>query len=198
MAFLTGGLAGIMAAHPPSEVETIGTLASPGPCTAAAAAAAAGSSSTGPPLGRSRLGVAAGQGERQVLQPAGWMALVNVDILMTCVVVAVGDLPVWESTDVEQVGEGGMVGGWGGSIRIRSCLFISVHVCSYLFISVHVCSCLFISVHTCSYLLISVHICWYLLIHHLAQSRGSSLGWVIAFLVVASCVFIIAVFIAAC
>eukprot|EP00775_Hariotina_reticulata_P009133 gene9133-9301_t len=103
MAFLTGGLAGIMAAYPPSEAETVGTLTSPRPGSGSGAA---------PPLARSRLGLAAGPSEPLVLRPAGWLDLVGVDILMTCVVVAVGDLPVWESSDVEQTEVEGVVP-WG-------------------------------------------------------------------------------------
>jgi hypothetical protein len=92
MSFLTGGLAGIMAAYRP----------------AAAAAAAANPSAPGA-SGRSKSAMleAAATPHAAAAAAAAAPAELSVGSLMSAVGVAVDELPVWESPEVEQVGPEG-------------------------------------------------------------------------------------------
>jgi hypothetical protein len=88
MSFLTGGLAGIMAAYRPA---------------AASQAASGGSTKSGPAM----LEAAATPHAAAAAAAAAAPAPLSVESLMSAVGAAVDELPVWESPEVEQVGAAG-------------------------------------------------------------------------------------------
>lgn len=88
MSFLTGGLAGIMAAYRPAAAAAAASQAPPGASKSAMLEAAA------TPHAAAAAAAAA--------QPSE----LSVSSLMGAVAVAVDELPVWESPEVEQVGRG--------------------------------------------------------------------------------------------
>jgi hypothetical protein len=88
MSFLTGGLAGIMAAYRPD----------------AAAAAAQQPTPGGSTRSKSAMLEAAATPHAAAAAAAAAPAALGVESLMSAVVVAVDELPVWESPEVEQVG----------------------------------------------------------------------------------------------
>jgi hypothetical protein len=87
MSFLTGGLAGIMAAYRPTP-----------------AAAAQQTTSGGSTMSKSAMLEAAATPHAAAAAAAAAPAPLGVESLMSAVVVAVDELPVWESPEVEQVG----------------------------------------------------------------------------------------------
>jgi hypothetical protein len=93
MSFLTGGLAGIMAAYRP-----------PAAAAAAASQGAPGTSSSSKPA---VLEAAATPHAAAAAAAAAAPAELGVSSLMSAVVAAVDELPVWESPEVEQVGLAG-------------------------------------------------------------------------------------------
>jgi hypothetical protein len=90
MSFLTGGLAGIMAAYRPTPA-------------AAAAATAQQAAPGGSTRSKSAMLEAAATPHAAAAAAAAAPAPLGVESLMSAVVVAVDELPVWESPEVEQV-----------------------------------------------------------------------------------------------
>jgi hypothetical protein len=96
MSFLTGGLASIMAAFEPPQGISDASLAA-ATSTEADAARLLGSKEQ-----QQQQWVAAGEAGK--LAAAADEGEVTVDVLIGCVLATVDELPVWESTDIEQVG----------------------------------------------------------------------------------------------
>lgn len=96
MSFLTGGLASIMAAFRPQQ----------GSLNLAHAASTAADLSAGVVLASKQQQQQqwAAASEAAVLAAAADEGPVTVDVLIGCVLATVDELPVWESTEVEQVG----------------------------------------------------------------------------------------------
>jgi hypothetical protein len=96
MSFLTGGLASIMAAfEPPQGISDVSLAATA--CSETDAGMLLGSKEQ-----QQQQWVAAGEAAK--LAAAADEGEVTVDVLIGCVLAAVDELPVWESTDIEQVG----------------------------------------------------------------------------------------------
>lgn len=111
MSFLTGGLASIMAAFRPQQ-DAASLAHAPSSAAEMAAAAAGGGLLASKQQQQQQW---AGAGEAGALSAAAAAVgeeegEVTVDVLIECVLAAVEELPVWESTDVEQVRPG-----WAGA-----------------------------------------------------------------------------------
>lgn len=91
MSFLTGGLAGMMAAFRPQQ-GSLNSLAHAGSTAAELASKQQLQQQWAP------------TGEGAALAATGDEGEVTVEVLIGCVLAAVEELPVWESTEVEQVG----------------------------------------------------------------------------------------------
>lgn len=91
MSFLTGGLAGMMAAFTPQQ-GSLNSLAHAGSTAAELASKQQLQQQWAP------------AGEGVMLAATGDEGEMTVEVLIGCVLAAVEELPVWESTEVEQVG----------------------------------------------------------------------------------------------
>jgi hypothetical protein len=110
MSFLTGGLASIMAAFRPQQ-DTLNSLAHAASTAADMAVQPGGMLASKQQL--QQQWVVAGEAATALSVAAAAAEAeddLTVDILIECVLAAVEELPVWESTDVEQVGWGVEVG----------------------------------------------------------------------------------------
>jgi hypothetical protein len=115
MSFLTGGLASMMAAFRPQQ-GSLSSLAHTS-STAAELAAASGLLSSKQQLQQQW----AAAGEGVVLAASVDEGDVTVEVLIGCVLAAVEELPVWESTEVEQVGANGLLCSCVGGMHTVDC-----------------------------------------------------------------------------